>query len=159
MVIDAIRNDPEWKGGEYTAEPRAALRTALDLLLIAGSAPLQMQKSLSTRDSADRYLQAQARNRLPSLDANDLLFQIDASRDYDPSPRLEKIEAPVTFINFADDFINPPELGLAEREIQKVKRGRFVLVPATDQTRGHGTHTWPVFWQQYLGELLKASGP
>src|SRR3989454_2496186 len=105
MVMDAIRSDPEWKGGAYTSEPRAAMRTALDLLLIAGSAPVQMQKSLSTRDSTDRYLESYIKSRLPPLDANDLLYQVDASRNYDPSPRLQKIEAPVMFINFADDFV------------------------------------------------------
>jgi homoserine O-acetyltransferase len=154
MAIDAIRQDPEWKDGEYAAEPRVGLRSALDLLLIAGSAPLQMQKSLATRDSVDRYLETYRSNRLPSLDANDLIYQIDASRHYDPSPRLDRIRARVMFVNSADDFINPPELGIAEREIQKVKRGRFVLLPISDQTHGHGTHTWAAVWKQYLAELL-----
>jgi len=157
MVMDAIRSDPDWKGGEYTTQPRAALRTALDLLLLAGSAPLHMQKSLATRDSADRYLESYTASRLPALDANDLLYQVDASRDYDPSPRLQSITAPVMFVNSADDFINPPELGIAEREIQKVKRGRFVLLPVSDQTRGHGTHTWAAVWKTYLEELLRES--
>jgi homoserine O-acetyltransferase len=157
MVMDAIRNDPEWKDGEYTSEPHAALRTALDLLLIAGSAPLQMQKGLATRDSADRYLEDALDRRLPTLDANDLLYQIDASRDYDPSPGLEKIQAPLVHVNSADDFINPPELGIADREIQRVRRGRFVLLPASDRTHGHGTHTWAALWQQYLDELLRSS--
>ncbi len=157
MVMRAIRDDPEWKGGDYTAEPRAALRTALDLLLIAGSAPLQMQKSLATRDSADRYLESYVGARMPALDANDLLYQVNASRNYDPSPKLEKIQAPVMFVNSADDFINPPELGIAEREIRKVKRGRFVLLPISEQTRGHSTHTWAALWHLYLEELLKSS--
>jgi homoserine O-acetyltransferase len=157
MAMDAIREDPEWKGGEYASEPRAGLRTALDLLLIAGGAPLQMQKSLASRDSADRYLESYVATRLPPLDANDLLYQIDASRHYDPSPRLESITAPVMAVNSADDFINPPELGIAEREIRRVKRGRFVLLPVSDQTRGHGTHTWAAVWQRHLDELLKES--
>ncbi|MEK7330014.1 MAG: alpha/beta fold hydrolase [Candidatus Eisenbacteria bacterium] len=155
MVMEAIRDDPEWKGGEYSAQPRAGLRTALDLLLIAGSAPLQMQRNLATRDSADRYLRNYVATRMPTTDANDLLYQVDASRNYDPSPRLETIQAPVMFVNSADDFINPPELGIAERVIARVKRGRFVLLPVSDQTRGHGTHTWAAVWQQYLAELLK----
>ncbi len=159
MIMDAIRTDPEWKGGEYASEPRAALRTALDLLLIAGSASLLMQKSYATRDSTDRYLAGYLAARLPALDANDLFFQVNASRNYDPSPRLEAIKAPLMHVNFADDFINPPELGVAEREIQKVRRGRFALVPASDQTHGHGTHTWPAFWKQYLEELLRESAP
>jgi homoserine O-acetyltransferase len=157
MVMDAIRADPEWKSGEYTSEPRAGLRTALDLLLIAGGAPLQMQKDFPTRDAADKYLEDSVNARLPSLDANDLLYQVNASRNYDPSPRLESIKAQVMYVNSADDFINPPELGIANREIKKVKNGRFVLLPISDQTRGHGTHTQAAVWQQYLDELLKAS--
>ena len=158
MVVDAIRNDPEWKGGEYEAEPRAGLRTAIDLLVLAGAAPLPMQQSLATRDSVDRYLDRQIGSRMATLDANDLLFQVEASRNYDPSPKLAEITAPVMFVNSADDFINPPELAIAEREIQKVKRGRFVLLPISEQTHGHGTHTWAALWQQYLAELLKLSG-
>jgi homoserine O-acetyltransferase len=157
MVMDAIRADPDWKGGEYLALPRSGLRTALDLLLIAGSAPLQMQKNLASRDSADRYLRTYVDTRMNTTDANDLIYQVDASRNYDPSPKLESIQAPVMFVNSADDFINPPELGIAEREIARVKRGQFVLLPVSDQTRGHGTHTWAAVWQQYLAELLKSS--
>jgi len=97
--------------------------------------------------------------QLPQLDANDLLYQIGASRDYDPSGNLEKIQTHVMWINSGDDFINPPELGIAEREVKKVKNGRFVLLPASDQTHGHGTHTWAAAWQQYLGELLTSSEP
>ena len=157
MLMDAIRSDPEWKGGDYTAEPVDGLRTALDLLLIAGSAPWQMQKSLPTRDAADKYLDDYFAARTTSLDANDLLYQVNASRNYNPSPLLEKIKAPVMYINSADDFINPPELGIAEREIKKVRNGKFVLIPISDQTHGHGTHTWAAVWQQYLAELLKTS--
>ena len=157
MVIDAIRNDPEWNGGDYPAEPQQGLRTALDLLLIAGSAPLYMQKTLPTRDAADKYLDDYFKTRMAGLDANDLLYAVNASRNYDPSPSLEKITAPVMYINSADDFINPPELGMAEREIKKVKNARFVLIPISDETRGHGTHTRAVVWQQYLAELLEKS--
>jgi homoserine O-acetyltransferase len=155
MVMDAIRNDPEWKGGEYSAEPQQALRTALDLLMIAGSAPLYWQKAYPTRDAADKELDDYFKARFAALDANDLLYQVNASRNYDPSPQLEKITAPVMYINSADDFINPPELGIAEREIKKVKNGRFVLLPITDETRGHGTHTRAAVWKQYLAELLQ----
>src|ERR1700758_273933 len=154
MVMDAIRNDPEWKGGEYSSEPQQALRTALDLLLIAGSAPLYMQKTYPTRDAADKYLDDYFKARFAGLDANDLLYQVNASRHYNPSPQLEKITAPVVYINSADDFINPPELGIAERESKKVKNGRFVLLPISEETRGHGTHTRAAVWKQYLGELL-----
>jgi homoserine O-acetyltransferase len=155
MVMDAIRNDPEWKNGEYASEPQQSLRTALDLLLIAGSAPLPMQKNLPTRDAADKYLDDYFQTRLSGLDANDLLYQVNASRNYDPSAQLEKIKAPVMWINSGDDFINPPELGIAEREIKKVKNGRFVLIPASEQTHGHGTHTWAAIWKQYLQEVLE----
>jgi homoserine O-acetyltransferase len=155
MVMDAIRNDPEWKGGEYTAEPKQGLRTALDFLLIAGSAPQQMQKNYPTRDAADKYLDEYVVSRMPGLDANDLLYQVNASRNYDPLPNLEKIRARVMYINSADDFINPPELGIAEREIKRVKGARFVLIPVSDATRGHGTHTWAAVWKQYLAELLE----
>jgi homoserine O-acetyltransferase len=155
MLIDAIRSDPEWKGGDYTTQPRAGLREAAGLLALAGSAPIQMQKNLATRDSVDRYLQNTLATRMASLDANDLLYQVEASRNYDPSPALEKIRVPVLFVNSADDFINPPELGIAEREIRRVKRGRLVLLPASEQTRGHGTHTWAALWKQHLEELLR----
>jgi homoserine O-acetyltransferase len=158
MVMDGIRNDPEWKGGEYTAEPRAALRTALDVLLIAGSAPLRMQATFPTREAADKYLDEYTGSRAKGLDANDLLYQVNASRNYNPSAGLDKIQAAVMYVNSADDFINPPELGIAEREIKRVKKGRFVLLPIGPETRGHGTHTYPAVWQQYLAELLKESG-
>ena len=157
MVMDAIRNDPEWKGGDYRTEPLEALRTALDLLLIAGSAPLYMQKSYPTRDAADKDLDNYFKERMPGLDANDLMYAVNASRNYDPSPQLEKITAPVMYINSADDFINPPELGIAAREIRRVKNARFVLIPISDETRGHGTHTRAIIWRQYLAELLEKS--
>jgi homoserine O-acetyltransferase len=157
MVMDAIRNDPEWKGGEYTAEPQQSLRTALDLLLIAGSAPLLMQKNLPTRDAADQYLEKYFKDRLADLDANDLLYQVNASRNYDPSPQLDKVRAAVMYINSADDFINPPELGIAQQEINRVKNAHFVLVPISEQTRGHGTHTSAAVWKDHLAELLRES--
>ncbi|HYL85073.1 MAG TPA: alpha/beta fold hydrolase [Candidatus Angelobacter sp.] len=158
MVMDGIRNDPEWKAGDYATEPQQALRTALDLLLIAGSAPLYMQKTLPTRDAADKYLDDYFKTRLPGLDANDLLYAVNASRNYDPSPQLGKITAPVMYINSADDFINPPELEMAAREIKKVKNARFLVLPISDETRGHGTHTRAAVWKQYLAELLEKSG-
>jgi homoserine O-acetyltransferase len=159
LVMDSIRTDPQWQQGEYHGEPPAALRAAAGILLIAGSAPIQMQSALPTRDAADEFLQKYMERELPDLDANDLLYQVNASRTYDPSANLEKITAPVLWINSADDFINPPELGIAEREIKRVKDGRFVLLPASNQTHGHGTHTWAAVWQQYLGELLASSAP
>lgn len=158
MVIEGIRQDPEWKNGDYTTQPRAALQISTDFLLIAGSAPLVMQKNLSTRDAADKYLDDSTKRIVSTLDANDFLYAVNSSRNYDPSGKLETIKVPVMFVNSADDFINPPELGIAEREIKHVARGRFVLIPISDQTHGHGTHTWAAVWQEYLKELLQESG-
>jgi homoserine O-acetyltransferase len=158
LVMDAIRNDPQWQQGEYKTQPLNALRTAAGMLLVAGSAPIQMQLALPTRDSADQYLQKYMEHELQELDANDLLYQVAASSDYDPSAGLEKIRAPLMWINSADDFINPPELKIAEREVKRVKKGTFVLLPASEQTHGHGTHTWAGVWQQYLAQLLSSSG-
>lgn len=158
MVIDGIRQDPEWKAGEYSTQPRAALQIAADFLIIAGSAPARMQEDSATRDSADKYLEDTIKRVSTGLDANDLLYAVSASRNYDPSAKLGDIKAPVMFINSADDFINPPELGIAEREIKNVKKGRFVLLPISEKTRGHGTHTRAALWQEYLKELLNESG-
>jgi homoserine O-acetyltransferase len=157
MTIDAIRSDPAWHGGDYTQEPREALRTVSDLLAIAGSAPLQMQKTMPTRAAADKYVADYTARELATLDANDFLYQVDASRDYNPDPKLETIIAPVMWINSADDFINPPELGISEREAPRLPHGRFVLIPISDQTHGHGTHTWAAVWQGYLADLLARS--
>ena len=157
MVMEGIRQDPEWNNGDYKTEPRAALEISADFLLIAGSAPLLMQKNLPTRDDADKYLDESMKHTMATLDANDLLYAVNASRNYDPSAKLETIKTPVMFVNSADDFINPPELGIAEREIKRVPHGKFVLIPVSDQTHGHGTHTWAAVWQQYLKELLEQS--
>jgi homoserine O-acetyltransferase len=159
IVISGIRDDPNWQNGDYTTEPRAGLEIAADMLVIAGSAPLPMQESLPTRDAADRWLQDVMKRETETLDANDLLYAVNASRNYDPSAGLGKISVPVMFVNSADDFINPPELGIAEREIQKVKNEKFVLLPLSEKTHGHGTHTWAALWQQYLKELLDESQP
>jgi homoserine O-acetyltransferase len=157
LVIDAIRSDPQYNKGEYSIEPTNSLRVAASMLLIAGSAPIQMQLTLPTREAADEFLQKYMSRQLADLDANDLLYALDASRDYDPSADLEKIQAPLVHINSGDDFVNPPELGIAEREIKRVKKGRFILLPASEQTHGHGTHTWAALWQQYLAQLLEQS--
>ncbi len=157
MLMETIRNDPDWKDGEYKEEPQRALRTAQSLLVIAGSAPLVMQKNLPTRDAADKYVADSVEARFAALDANDLLYQVNASRNYDPSPRLETITAPVMWINSADDFINPPELGIAERESKRLKDGTFVLLPIGENTHGHGTHTWAVAWREYLEQILRKS--
>lgn len=156
MLMDAIRNDPAWNGGEYKEEPKEALLMAEDFIVIAGSAPLLMQKALPTRDAADKYAADQEKHS-SALDANDLLYQVNSSRNYDPSPQLEKITAPVMWINTADDFVNPPELGIAEKESKRLQDGTFVLIPLSDQTHGHGTHTWAAVWQSYMKQLLEKS--
>jgi homoserine O-acetyltransferase len=157
MVIDGIRNDPQWKNGEYTSEPPLALQISADFLLLIGSSPLHMQQDLPTREAADHYLDETIKRTTADMDATDFLYAVSASRDYDPSAKLASIKAPVMFVNSADDLINPPELEIAEREIKKVKNGKFILLPISDQTHGHGTHTWAAAWQQYLKELLEQS--
>jgi homoserine O-acetyltransferase len=157
MVIDGIRQDPEWKNGDYATEPRAGIQIAADMLLIAGSAPLLMQKDEPTRDAADTFYESYVARVTKTLDANDLLYQVSASRNYDPGPQLENIKVPVMWVNSSDDFINPAELGIAERESKRLKHGRFILIQASEQTHGHGTHTWAALWQQHLKELLEES--
>ncbi len=155
MVIDDIRSDPDWKSGDYTTQPRG-LRAALQLLFAAGSAPLVQQRLGPTRDSADAYITRWLDTRFAETDANDLMYQVDASRDYDPSTALDRITAPVLAINSADDFINPPELGLMERLTPRVKRARYVLIPTSERTRGHGTHTAAAVWKEYFGPFVAA---
>ncbi len=159
MLKDAIRSDPTWAGGDYTAQPVEGLRTAVDLLLLAGSAPMAMQQDLATPAAVDEWLSQQQARRLPALDANDLWYQVNASFDYDPSAGLERITAPTTWINSADDFINPPELGLAERFLPRIAGVRYRLVPNSVGGKGHGTHTWAVFWKDDLAALLARSEP
>jgi homoserine O-acetyltransferase/O-succinyltransferase len=157
MVIDAIEQDPEWQNGDYTKQPLRALMDAGHLITLVGSAPLFDQKRWPTRDAADKAVEEGEAQFAATHDANDVLYAVASSRDYDPWPDLEKITAPVLFVNSADDFVNPPELGVAERAIKRVKRGRFILIPASDETRGHGTHSWGVFWQKDLKALLDAT--
>ena len=157
MLMDGIRDDPAWDGGNYTKEPTLGLRTAVDMLLIAGSAPQVLQHDYPTGKAADDHLAQSEARALPHLDANDLLYQVDSSRSYDPSAKLGAIKAPLLWINSADDFINPPYLGIVEREIKRIPHGRFVLIPASLNTHGHGTHTWAAIWKNYLVELLAES--
>lgn len=157
MIIDAINSDPAWQGGEYHTPPLAGLRTAADLLMIAGSAPALWQSQYPERDAADRRVSEYISAELQELDANDLMYQVAASRDYDPSAQLASIQTPLMWVNSADDFINPPELGIAEREVKKLPRGQFFLLPVSERTHGHGTHTWAVAWQDHLRELLAES--
>ncbi|HTO75206.1 MAG TPA: alpha/beta fold hydrolase [Thermoanaerobaculia bacterium] len=158
MILDAIREDPEWKNGDYETQPRG-LTNAVHLLVLMLGNPVEWQKAAPTREEADRYLAAQTASRMAGQDANNFLYAFDASRDYDPSTGLEKIEKPLLAINFADDLINPPELGILETAVARVRRGRAVVIPAGPATRGHGTHSLPAVWQEYLRAFLAALTP
>lgn len=154
MLKDAIRSDPNWSGGNYVEQPVGGLRTAVNLLLLAGSAPMPMQVDLATPMAVDGYLTTQMERRVPALDANDLWYQVNASWDYDPSADLERMTAPTVWINSADDFINPPELGLSEQFVPRLANVTYRLVPNTADGKGHGTHTWARFWKDDLVALL-----
>ena len=156
MVLDAIRTDPTWMGGEYEAQPRG-LTSAIYTLLFMVSSPLKWRREAPTLAEADQLFDKLVEGYTAEMDANDLLYQIDASRDYDPSPALDCIVAPLLAINSADDQVNPPELGILEREIKRVKQGRYVLLPISEETRGHRTHSQPKIWKHHLAELLAAS--
>ena len=155
-LVDAIVNDPTWDNGNYTTPPRG-MASAIGFLLMATSVPLQWQKQYPTKDAADAYLAQQIASRVKTTDANDMIYYFRASEDYDPSPHLEKITAPLLAINSADDFVNPPELPMMRELIGKVKNGRFVLIPISDATRGHGSHSIPALWSAELAEFLKAT--
>jgi homoserine O-acetyltransferase len=158
MVIQAIRSDPDWNNGEYTKPPLNGLIAAEYALWMMTSSPLQLHKTNSTHQQADAAVTA-LRQRAARVDANDMLYQYECSTDYNPSPDLEKIKAPLWAINSADDEVNPPELGILEREIKRVPHGRYILIPTSDETRGHGTHSRAVVWKSYLVELLQLTEP
>jgi homoserine O-acetyltransferase len=158
MAMDDIRDDPEWRNGEYTTQPRG-LRAALQMLWIMTSAPLVQQHDAPTRDAADSAIVAWLDARARSTDANDMLYALDASRDYNPEPLLTRITAPLLAINSADDQVNPPELGIMERLVPRVPRGRFILLPITPQTRGHGTHTVAAVWREPFAKFLAELAP
>ena len=153
MAMDDIRNDPEWKGGEYLKQPNG-LRAAAQMLFIMTSAPLVQQRDAPTRDSADAQIVRSLDARMRTTDANDFLYQFDASRDYNPEPALDKIKAPLLAINSADDQVNPPELGIVERLITRVPHGKYLLIPISAATRGHGTHTVAAVWKAPFAEFL-----
>jgi homoserine O-acetyltransferase len=156
VVIDAITNDPEWKGGEYTTQP-PSLRIAAQMTFLVSDNPLRRYNASPTLAKADQTLDASVASYVRTNDANNVLYAYRASEDYDPGPKLEQIKAPLFAVNSADDLVNPPEIGALEREIKRVPKGRAIMIPLSDKTAGHGTHTLAAVWKPYLEELLKIS--
>jgi homoserine O-acetyltransferase len=154
MISDTIRTDPEWLNGDYKKQPHS-LRLASGMVMFIGSNPVIRQREAPTGQRADQLLKTTMDRAMRTTDANDTLYAVEASRDYDPGPGLEKIQVPLLAINFADDLINPPELGILEREIKRVKQGKAIIYPASDKTQGHGTHTLAAVWKDRLVELLR----
>jgi len=159
MAIEAIESDPVWKNGEYTGTPEAGMRGAYASLFFMTSSPWHLQERAPTREAAEKMLDNGVGAFLKNSDPNDFIYAFDASRNYDPSPNLGKIKAPLFAINSADDEVNPPELGIMETEIKKVAKGRYILLPWSEKTSGHGTHSNPSIWGDYLKELLILSAP
>jgi homoserine O-acetyltransferase len=157
MLIDGIEKDPAWNGGNYTREPEQGLRTAASMLVIAGSAPLNFQKQYPTREAAVAHVRQAVARYMGSMDANDAIYQFDSSRNYNPWPQLDKIKVPLTWINSADDFINPRNFPFPAQALKRMPTARFRLIPETTETHGHGTHTWAKFWKQDLSALLARS--
>jgi homoserine O-acetyltransferase len=156
MISEAIRSDPEWHSGEYRTQPHS-LKISAQILFLMGSNPLLRYHEGPTRQKADELFEEEVATRLANLDANNLLYSVESSYDYDPGPELEKIRAPLLAINFGDDLINPPELGILEQQVKRVKHGRALVIPMSTETIGHGTHTKAAVWKQHLERLLKES--
>jgi homoserine O-acetyltransferase len=154
FLIDAIEKDPTWQNGNYTEQPRG-VASAIGFLLMATSVPLQWQKQFPTIAETDTWVADQVASRSKSIDANDMLYHYHAIEDYNPAPHLSKITVPLLAINSADDFVNPPELPMMESLIKQVRKGRFILLPITDRTRGHGTHSQPAIWGHELVKFLE----
>lgn len=157
MAIKLIEMDSEWKGGNYIEQPKEGMTGAILSLMFMVSSPLQWQINAPTRETAEAFMEKTLSRYLSILDANDFIYAFDSSRDYNPQPFLSQIKAPLVAINSADDQVNPPELGLIEKEIKNVKKGSFILLPITNKTSGHGTHSNPKIWGEYLEQLLKKS--
>ena len=154
MSVDAIMADPAWAGGNYAAQPAQGLRTYSYLGMMAGANPVALQAQFPTRAAAETALNSSFKMRMEGVDANDAIYQLESSRFYNPDPLLERITVPTLWINSADDFINPPELGLAEIAAKRMPKARFILIPASPETKGHGTHTWARFWKDDLARLM-----
>lgn len=158
IVIDAIRGAPDWQNGDYQAQPHG-LKIAAEALYLMGSNPAIQSRAMPTLAKADEVLNAYIASFSTNHDANDVLYAVESSYDYDPGPGLEKIKAPLLAVNSADDLINPPDQGILKREIKRVKRGRAVVLPETDQTAGHGSHTKAILWKKYLVKFLRKTEP
>ena len=158
-AVEGIRRDPAWRGGDYVAQPLQGLRTAATILQLAGFAPLYLQRAYPDRASAEAYIDERIDRAVQALDANDLIYQLESSRRYDPSPRLDRIRVPMTWVNSADDYINPAGYGIAEAAARRMPTVRYLLIPATAETRGHSTHSWARFWRDALVELLARTEP
>ena len=154
LAIEGIRQDPAWQGGNYTTQPVQGLRAATSLLQVAGCRPALSAARLSRPRGAETYIDERIARDLPTRDANDLIYQLEASRTYNPRPHLARIVTPMTWVNSGDDFINPPDYGIAEETARQMPGVRYILIRATTETRGHGTHTWARFWRQELIDLL-----
>jgi len=154
-AVEGIRSDPAWQQGNYASPPVQGLRTAVSLLQVAGFAPYYLQRAYPDRASAEAYIDERIERDIPTRDANDLIYQLEASRTYNPLPNLERIRVPMTWVNSADDFINPPDYGIAEAAARRMPSVRYVLIPASVETRGHGTHSWARFWRDELVDLLR----
>jgi homoserine O-acetyltransferase len=156
LITDSIRNDPAWNNGNYTTQPRSLQFASVFMGLATNGGNLALLKAAPTREKADQLLDARLNARFNG-DANDHLYQWDSSRDYNPSPGLERIQATLLAVNSADDERNPPETGIMDREIKRVKNGRYYLIPASEQTIGHSTIGLAKYWKQPLAELLQSA--
>lgn len=155
LSIDAIKNDPTWNKGEYAQPPLSGLRAAASLSMIAGANPLALQAQYPTREAAEAFTDQAFARTASRNDANDIIYQLDSSRTYNPWPTLEQIKTPILWINSADDFINPANYGITEKAVKRMPNAKFILIPATPETKGHGTHTWAKFWKEDLAELMR----
>ena len=153
-AIEGVKRDPAWQEGNYRSQPLQGLRTASSLLQVVGFAPLYLQKTYPTRETADAYIVERIENDIARRDANDLIYQLDSSRNYNPWPGLERIRVPMAWVNSSDDYINPADYGIAEDAARRMPSVRYILIRATSDTRGHSTHTWAKFWRQELIDLL-----
>ena len=156
LIIDSIKNDPDWKNGDYTAQPKLFHSATIFYAIATNGGTLFYQKAAPTRALADKFLDERLAAPFP-VDANDFLYQWDSSRDYNPAPKLDRMKALLLAINSADDERNPPETGLMERELKRIPNAKLLLIPGSEETRGHGTTAMAKFWKKELEALLKSA--